>query len=367
MSISRELTQKVKKDADSDEDDDEDQVVQLSSTDKENPWMNAVKSQSEIEDFVSGYRKFWDEKNKKEKNQITENGDEDSAKIRGDVKKLFEEPEINVIPANKNPVEKVIEEYPHEQNGFTIDDISDESGNANKPMKTKKLQKKNKDKLGIKSPKSKVVNNKKLSVNAGTSNWSISPVDSPSENGLSRTEDIDLDEMFDSVDEKLQDKIQRKRAKVEYLLQREIKREKRRGKKRKTDDSTDDVKKLELKGQKTLRPVIDKPLEETSNSQATNEESNVGKIIATDLKNLSTTKSKTTEIDPNKFMNMKPKHVKTMLPDEVGGEEGVLDDEESEAKQHEMISEAFADDDVVDEFRKEKEEEVNKRGTFKSS
>ena len=65
------------------------------------------------------------------------------------------------------------------------------------------------------------------------------------------------------------------------------------------------------------------------------------------------------EIDPNKYINIKPKHLNTDLPIDITGGDDVLDDSEDEEERRNVVSEAFADDDVVEEFRKEKEEEVS--------
>lgn len=65
LAISRELTQKVGREDNSDNEDDVDEIpLVLSSNDKENPWMNNVKTESEINEFVKSYRKYWDGKNK---------------------------------------------------------------------------------------------------------------------------------------------------------------------------------------------------------------------------------------------------------------------------------------------------------------
>lgn len=67
LAISRELTQKIKQTGDSDEDEEENQVpLVLSKEDAENPWMNGVKTESEVNDFIQSYRKYWDQKHKEE-------------------------------------------------------------------------------------------------------------------------------------------------------------------------------------------------------------------------------------------------------------------------------------------------------------
>lgn len=73
LSIGRELTQKVKplEDSDEGEDEENEEPLVLSNNDKNNPWMNGVKTESEISEFIQGYRKYWDEKKKKEKEEKT--------------------------------------------------------------------------------------------------------------------------------------------------------------------------------------------------------------------------------------------------------------------------------------------------------
>ena len=332
----------------------------MSSTDKENPWLNGAKTESEIDNFISGYRKFWDEKNKSEKEKkATKNGEDDATKN----KKVFEEPEIKGITKNRNPVEGVIEEYLPGQNGYSDHDsgVSEDEETSNKQSRRRqkiKLQKASKDKLGIKSPKTKV-SKIKPKVKAGTSNWSISPIDSAVENNLNDTKEFDIDDLFDSAEDKLQEKMNRKLAKVQRMLERVTKNEKKKGQRIKKFDETKDVEKLGLKGQQNLKPIINKPMEESASARPSDDNPEIAKFTNITDFNKEMTKPKTNDIDPNKFMNMKPKHANTALPDEVGGENDALDDSEGEEDQHQIISEAFADDDVVDEFRKEKEDEVS--------
>ena len=39
--------------------------MQFLASDKENPWIGNVKTESEIDEFVKSYRKYWDDQNKK--------------------------------------------------------------------------------------------------------------------------------------------------------------------------------------------------------------------------------------------------------------------------------------------------------------
>ncbi|KAL1109912.1 hypothetical protein AAG570_014146 [Ranatra chinensis] len=66
------------------------------------------------------------------------------------------------------------------------------------------------------------------------------------------------------------------------------------------------------------------------------------------------------DIDPNKFLNVKPKQIATQVPELMTGGEGVEDEEEEDEEERKRmnLAEAFADDDVIDEFRRDKEEEI---------
>ncbi|XP_014244568.1 U3 small nucleolar RNA-associated protein 14 homolog A [Cimex lectularius] len=71
LAKSRDLTKKLNQDTDSDnEEDDTGPADNISSAEKNNPWVK--KSASEINDFISGYRKYWDEV-EKEKQEKTNN------------------------------------------------------------------------------------------------------------------------------------------------------------------------------------------------------------------------------------------------------------------------------------------------------
>lgn len=106
LAISRELTQKLQKATSSDEEND-DQVVPPSfcptAEDKDNPWMNKVKTTQEIDDFLSNYRKYWDGKKNTAQNQdVDEKADGEEN----------DQPKDNPVPVKmsqaSNPVESVI-------------------------------------------------------------------------------------------------------------------------------------------------------------------------------------------------------------------------------------------------------------------
>ncbi|XP_011504581.1 PREDICTED: U3 small nucleolar RNA-associated protein 14 homolog B [Ceratosolen solmsi marchali] len=379
LSISRELTQKVKKD-DSDEDSD-DQPVHLPNNDKENPWLNTMSTQPEIDDFVSRYRKFYDAQKTSEKKQSNisknTNGNENTVQnnisedninneriINNNVKKVFEEPEMEDVCKSRNPVEKIIEENFPNENGFGKPDNAKRFCSQDKTHKREKKVVKTpnaKLKTNLNKTLKKVAKTKGIKIKAGTSNWFISPIESEKKisNDIKR---IDIDEIFDTLENKVQLKVTKKLSKMKNLLNKEIKKEnvKKSKRKRGNEDSTNDVEQLGLKGQRNVKPIINKPIEETTNFQPSNKNSGSDGINDTNDFNSNVMQpTKKVEIDPNKFMNVKPVHVKTMLPDDIAGDEDALDDSEYEDQQQ-IISEAFADDDVVDEFQREKDQEIKK-------
>nr|CAD7572160.1 unnamed protein product [Timema californicum] len=67
-------------------------------------------------------------------------------------------------------------------------------------------------------------------------------------------------------------------------------------------------------------------------------------------------------IDPNDYLKIKPKYLRSEHPDlSTRGDEGIDDEEdEEEMKRYNIVSEAFADDNVVADFSQEKKEAVIK-------
>lgn len=94
------------------------------------------------------------------------------------------------------------------------------------------------------------------------------------------------------------------------------------------------------------QPTIDEQLEE------------IGVVNAQEAENKAVDepvqkKPNKSEVDPEEFMEIKPKKLKSGVPEIIGyNEDDDSDDEES--NQRKMIAEAFADDDVLEDFAKEK-------------
>ncbi|XP_046609106.1 U3 small nucleolar RNA-associated protein 14 homolog A [Neodiprion virginianus] len=366
LSISRELTQKLRNnEAEEDDEDEEDTGVKpLTESEKENPWTNNIKNQSEIDQFISGYRKYWDAKNEEQKSKESKevNGTNGLPETGSEVANTFEVPQIKDQPATLNPVEEIIVENPE----LMFDDGSeDESGNdsqdkeelVEKPLELMKKKRKDAETLATKSAnkkRNKSPNKRKFNQRveaAGTSLWIVTP--SPG---------IEIDEIFDTVTANTIEKCSEKLNNMREALSRGVKQGVDERKKRSTKEYEPD---LGFKNQKQ-RPIIDEQMVESAGrgDSAKNDEREELRKLAITRSTGVEAKPKEAEIDPNKFINVRPKYLKTQMPDVVtGGDEGLDDSEVDEAmddERHNLISEAFADDDVVDEFRQEKSDEVKK-------
>ncbi|XP_063904554.1 U3 small nucleolar RNA-associated protein 14 homolog A-like [Zophobas morio] len=314
LTLSRDLTQKSKTNGSSSEEEDEDVEKAPMGIDETNPWVNGVKPGKEVADFISGYRKYWLEQNKtaqKSDAEKTEDVLENSENVDSNLIKL-DQPESNKNVLLKKKKQKVV----------TSDLSFDVEETVEKLEKDKKVPQKKK-----KQKRNEQMNNSK-----STSEWEVSLV----ENGEA------VEDMFKRAENKLKKKMLRnvKQLKKKLVpktlakLQREVAKDKV-----KVD--------LSLPIQKKT-PQIDEALIENIDAEIrSNEElSNLKTILS------SQTKQKPCDIDPEKYLKINPTNLATAIPNIVTNEE--VDDQRA------VISEAFEDDDIVDEFNKDKSNEADK-------
>lgn len=253
---------------------------------------------------------------------------------------------------------------------LSIDDaVSSANQKTRETIETKKVDKKAKtrctiisDKIVSKKTNVKLCDKKKKAKKRDVSATSTRQVEElqcsrKTDSKTSKLEDID--DMFDSMEEKLKHKADLKLQKVKKKLKVTSKVKKQNKKDKENEDYSPN---LEFKKTKQ-KPVLDLPLDETTskkNVKQTTNLTNLKKALANITEQEPTDKSNShkAEIDPQKYLNIKPKHFKTQLPDLDVGEEDAMENVEREEETHRIMSEAFADDDVVEEFRKKKEEEV---------
>ncbi|XP_078039041.1 U3 small nucleolar RNA-associated protein 14 homolog A isoform X2 [Augochlora pura] len=406
LSVGRELTQNIKRVNDSEEEDEGKNLpLQLPVTDVGNPWVQ--KSESEIDNFVKSYRKFWEKETNQSSNQpsIVNNG------INAENKKLqistenqelqisAENQELQISAENQelqisteNQELQISAENPKAGNIFDENTRypADEKDKEMKDKEHTKVVKSGKDNgtheskqvsrsiLSDDDQKSKKIvklQKKNYKKAAATSAWNVQSIEQDhieqafpsltnlrfdSLTNISNKEKID--KIFNAAEEKLQEQV---KSKLQHITEDYNKVSKKRKHKDYSEPKRDDFDGLQMQNE-NKRLVIDLPLQE--NTDRIDVESNANLENAKDIAhsnnlfvnkpNTNTVNKSAKEIDPSKYINVKPKHLYTDLPADITGGDDVLDDSENENEKQNVISEAFADDDVVDEFRKEKQEKA---------
>lgn len=334
LRINKDLTQKVQVESESSDEEAADDIP--ATTD--NPWMSQTKTEEDIDAFLSGYRKYYAEK----ANKPNENGEEKICN-GGTLEDAPENEKIVLEPKAKALIESAVESY---------SEITNTAQKISKPQEQKTLSSsptKNKKKR-----KTKPAKEEKLTAVSSGGNWTVT--------SLETTDEHSLHHMFEDLNEKMTLKAQKKIAGIKGDLKadkRKVAPSKRKSK------YVDPSALLELKKQK-LQVDIDEKLDEGFGDEAVDKEYNdlAAKIKLAASKTTESKNSTTApELDPNKFMKTGHVKLKTALPEEVtGGDEG-LDDSDAELgedEKHLTISEAFADDDVVADFSKEKQDAIDK-------
>ncbi|XP_070148835.1 U3 small nucleolar RNA-associated protein 14 homolog A [Polyergus mexicanus] len=322
LAISREMTQKLKRTDNDDEDEEEDEEDILLKNDKE----DNLKTESEIDDFIKNYRRYWDEEQQKKAEKKKEKKEEKNSEILNEViskkNKVTCNNKVHCKAINVGKNNDTLQENANDKNEKESENLCDTIG-ATSAWHVEECNKNSSE------TKDKLCNKKYRSQN--------------------------IDEMFDSMEEKLKHKVDLKLQKLKNKFKTKSNKEEKHEEEEKENE--DDLTNLEFENSKQ-KPILDCPLEETTSKENMQMDKDLTslKIIAnTEQEPISN--SHEVEIDPKKYLNMKPKYLKTQMPDVVTGEE---ENNEQEEEIHKIMSEAFADDDVVEEFRKEQEEEMKK-------
>lgn len=315
LAISRELTQKTQ--LDESESEEETEEVPTLVEDANNPWLSKVvtPSNNEVADFVSGYKKYWDSRNK-----VQSMTREDSEKDEGD----------QVAP---NISQEVL-------SASIVEDL--------------KKTKADSIKLTPKSKKRKL----QQIVAKSTSEWDVEPIIPNKKKDNNDTEILTVDSIFDDLEYKLQTTVSSKLN----LLKSDAKtpKNKKPEKKQKTSEDRDGMPINEFK-KKIIRPEIDEELDETADTHFA--EKDLHKTVDLNHSKISVGISNSNKaenvnkIDPDKFVAIKPRHLQTALPD-MDMEGDHLDDEENLKRI--TIAEAFEDDDIVAEFQQDKDSDIKK-------
>lgn len=368
------MTKKVKQvDSDEEKEENEDSFnpSKMFVDSADNPWNLEVSS--EVKDFVSGYRKFWMDKNKDSKDAQKVNGDAGKSSSKSvefaGTKVIKEKSEkessknsgkgadtnlrTNNEQSEKLKRKKKIKET--ESKRIKID----ETNKSVNPIKSPKKNKANVNKTFGKRKENGVAEKKYVLDSMSSGLWIVSPVkeedeelketksDKKSKKSKDKTKsgknDVNIDDLFEHVEKKLEKRIKQKLKKIESNLNVENAK-----KESKNDDSESDAE-MDL-SIKNYRNAIQRPDEDLGLSEVASGESAL--VRAPEISAVPGNASKvgapsSFEIDPKKYIQVKPKNLSTTVPDEIMGDDAIDDAEEQKM----TIMEAFADDYVIEEFK----------------
>lgn len=388
MAISKELTQKVKRtDEDNDEEDEEDEENMEDVEDKEykenkedkiladDKEVN-VKIESEIDDFIKLCRKYYDKKQQIRGEKIER--DETLDEIIPEKEKEISLQDENDSPSQANTKSNTKSKSRCNKKNSTLQRIENRSDTESKLCDNEKSDTSH---ANTRSTKSVAGSNEKSNTSLTNTSDIKDKIPKGKRNKDSsicdyamNTRGVDICELSkqhsdckNNKKSKSQDKNKisnskgSKKENTKRKLNLKVQEVKKKFKANKTKKYEEEQKEnedysssLEFEDPKR-KPILDFPLEETTSRTIVQKDSNLRSLKTVNTVQEPASTSYEVEIDPKKYINIKPKHLKTQLPDvATGGDEN----SEQEEEVHRIMSEAFADDDVVEEFRKEKEDEV---------
>uniref|UniRef100_A0A8D8UWS9 U3 small nucleolar RNA-associated protein 14 homolog A n=1 Tax=Cacopsylla melanoneura TaxID=428564 RepID=A0A8D8UWS9_9HEMI len=442
LSQSRALSQKVKRDS-SESEGDEDSGVEQDGDNEDNPWMKS-EIDNNVDKYFSGYRKYWDEKEKEKGEGGVEYGSVSLEKLAGTLADIGDDYEMPVfiessIKSKSNNAQNTSgtssndEKEDAKENGNTTND--EDRFEENK--KTKKRNRKRKsvnnienilnrsgawtvipvdndeveyeDKSGKKHKNDNevpIVNGKEIKTKIGLAakhnnehernkpnaencdTDNITPTKKQKKKRkqkdagkLDLSTDLAIDEAFDSLESTWKDQVKQQ---VEVLAKTLTEQGRSDGGKKKAKNERFDFNDRK-KSKKFVE--LDEELNETHKMNETEEEQSLKQIsqLSKEALKSSTDKGKIQvvtgskpssdleQIDPNQFLKV-DRNANRMLGKKMPQilQEGAMDDEEEEGNESEgeegdvqqmTIEEAFADDDVVQEFKQDKEAEGKKTNT----
>lgn len=201
----------------------------------------------------------------------------------------------------------------------------------------------------------------KVSKPVATSDWAVEDFVNNSGQGKN-IPPIDISAAFESLEDKVSGEVEKKlaafRKRLKVIEKNAMKKDKKQKEPKKP--KIDNLEYLKLKNNKQ-KAVIDEALIETGSKEIDKSHSDA---IAAPTKLLNAAAAATPQnigvfdIDPNRFIEVKPKYLNTSLSKDEG-EADMLDDDEQVVPRV-NIEDVFEEDDVVASFRQEKEDEMNK-------
>ncbi|XP_055612305.1 U3 small nucleolar RNA-associated protein 14 homolog C-like isoform X2 [Uranotaenia lowii] len=322
LSIGRELMAKrvgsLEDDEESSESGEEGMELEEQTVDG-NPWVQKPgKHEEEANlEYSSGYRKYWEQRNQvtKEREKLAQSNEDESdgeedVEDENDEESDEESEEDEQLEVFKKKIRKT---KAISTTSWQEEDADDSSSG---PVSAKK--------------KASIVGKKKRKVS-------------------SKSKELNLEEMFDDAEDRLQEQVKQKLSKIRREAEPVKKKKKKAGKDKKKETSNG----LDFKKKASMADA-DVELDEGDGDQNANK-LNIPSVPK-DVQLEKGQQPKETAIDPNHFVQMKPKHLLNALPDMTTGGD-LSDDEDPEHSRRLTIAEAFADEDIVADFEKEKEDE----------
>ncbi|XP_061719328.1 U3 small nucleolar RNA-associated protein 14 homolog C [Cydia pomonella] len=380
LAVSRGLTQKTQTNQDSSdgENDDSENIPDITlSQDPMNPWMMKRSDKSNVDaEFDFGYKKYVQGKtNKKDDsdsdsdddvtqhtgsdkdskaldmlllgNTINRIGQEDSDAQAEDTTKIQTETKETQIPKAKNAGKNKPDKLKITKQNDNQPTIIEQNSKKSKPVKRK-------------NQVNNTISSKKTKTAVATSSWSVEPINIAPETKTKKA-NSDVTEAFEVLEKNIANKVASKINKLKKDIKNLEKVTKKSKKNETKQEERDNLDYLKLKKQK-VKPVIDEELIETAANapedvQASNKPlSDIVKIAQSDVPVEETVDA---NIDPTRFIQAKPKYLNSIVPEGEGGHD-LLDDDDEQVVPKVNIEEVFEEDDVVDSFRQEKEDEINK-------
>nr|XP_013189830.1 unnamed protein product [Amyelois transitella] len=329
LAVSRSLTKKVQDTESTDDEVEENENIPdiTLAQDPMNPWMLKRSDKANIDaEFNFGYKKYVkDRMFKRKEDSETDSNDEQYDDTNTSTDKLKD---------LKQSIQKISQINNVDQN------INDTKGDK-------------------KVPKKKISKTSFTKAPTATSNWVVEILDNNNEESIIQ----EVFNAFDSLESKasieVENKLNKLRKSIDRIdkINKRLQKESKKGTKKSNninEEETDNIEYLKLKNQKP-KAVIDEELLETP-SNVDNVEIEPQPQVTLDKPRHEATDS---NIDPSRFIEVKPKFLNSAVPNGDGNLDQ-LDDDDEQVVPKVNIEEVFEEDDVVDSFRQEKEDEVKK-------
>ncbi|CAI6360411.1 unnamed protein product [Macrosiphum euphorbiae] len=366
---SKELTQKVQPSLnetnDSDSSDEEQIEISEQVVDPDNPWLAERK---EFKDFMVGYNNFVQNNcETKDMNDQYVNNKLNDKNNKNEETKESEESNVNEVKHDKIAisVDKIKKNKNKKIKNITVQDLSifDEEESFVEALKIVCPKKKkvhfsndtiksetkiNEIDTNIKINSTALCNKKNNNIyviNTVSGPWHVSP-DDINDNILNKKKvHKDVENAFKTVETELKNKINEKllklnKTKVKQPSKTDIA-------KRRNEEVKSDYLKM---NNKRIKAEFNEPLYENNRTLDTNNISNIENNLGPAIKTVEKPTKQIQNIDPTEFLQVTQISLET---EEMPQVEDRLDDKE-ENEQEKLIAEAFADDDIINEFKEEK-------------